>query len=207
MMQIDLTEITGIYGKKNSGKSVLFEHLLTQTERYVCLDPNHEHGPPGSVAVTSPADVLRQWVQGNTRQVVRDAPLTKEKAAQYARAFGQLKDAFLYVDEIHNYMSEHSCPQVFEDLAAWHVTHNNCGMVIASQQAKSVHDALFQHIDTHFIFHYGSHEDAKLRTLGPETVRKVQNLDFSSYQFVYYHDVTGGEPQVAGPVPVPDHLG
>jgi anti-anti-sigma regulatory factor len=206
-MQIDLTEITGIYGKKNSGKSVLFEHLLTQTERYLCLDPNHEHGPPGSVAVSSPAEVLTEWLRGNTRQVVRDAPLTEDKLVNYCRAFGQLKGAYLYIDEVHNYMDAHNCPDVLEDLSKWHATHNNCGIVLASQQAKSINDAIFQHMDTHFIFHYGSHEDSKLRELGPETVQKVRNLDFNSYQFVYFHDVTGGEPAVAGPVDIPDHLG
>jgi len=205
-MRIDLTEITGIYGKKNSGKSVLFEHLLAQTERFLCIDPNHEHGPPGSVAVTTPAEVLTQWMRGNTRQVVRDAPLTQEKAEQYMRAFGQLSDAYLYVDEAHNYMDEHQCPEALVDLAKWHATHNNCGIVLGVQQAKSVNDAVFQHVDTHLIFHYGSHEDAKLRTLGSDVTRAVRSLDYECYRFVYLHDVTGGEPEVRGPVPIPGHL-
>jgi len=42
-------------------------------------------------------------MNGHTRQVVRDAPLTEEKAEQYMRAFGQLQGTYLVVDEAHNY--------------------------------------------------------------------------------------------------------
>jgi len=205
-VKIDLTEVTGIYGKKNSGKSILVEHLLTQTPRFVAIDPNHEHGPPGSTAVTSPVELLREWAAGNTRLVVRDPPLKDEKFVQYLRAFGQLKDAYLYVDEAHNFMSPHNAPQEIVDIAKWHVTHNNCGLVLGVQQAKSIYDAVYQHIDTHISFHYGRHEDAKLSELGPHVVEAIRGLDYGSYQFVYFRDVTGGEPEIRGPVPVPDHL-
>jgi hypothetical protein len=205
-MKIDLSEITAVYGKKNSGKSVLIEHLLVQMPRFVAIDPNHEHGPPGSVAVTSPVELLKRWVQGETRIVVRDAPMSDGKFREYLRAFGQLKNAFLVVDEAHNFMSEHDAPPELVDVAKWHCTHNNCGLVVGSQQAKSVNDAVFQHVDTHISFFYGSHEDAKLRKLGSPFTRRVRQLSPEEYCFVNLYDVTGGEPEIRGPVPIPEHL-
>jgi len=205
-MNIDLAEISVVLGKKNSGKSVLMEHLLTQTERFMCLDPNHEHGPPGSVVVTSPGAVLTEWMKGNTRQVVRDAPLTEEKAEQYMRAFGQLKEAYLYIDEAHNYMSYSHVPQVLKDLAKWHLTHNNCGLVLGAHQAKEINDALWNHVDNYMIFSYGDHEDAKLAGASIPNKHQVHSIDPQSYQFLWYKDVSGATSKVRGPVPIPAHL-
>lgn len=205
-MRIDLTEITVVLGQKNSGKSVLLEHLLTQTERFLMIDPNHEHGPPGSVVVRSPADVLREWMNGNTRQVVRDAPLTTEKAVQYMRAFGQLRGAYLFIDEAHNYMSAHSVPQELKDIAKWHLTHNNCGLVLGAHQAKEINDALWSHVDNYVIFSYGDHEDAKLAGASIPGKHQVHGIDPESYKFLWYKDVSGAESHIRGPVPVPGHL-
>jgi len=205
-MDIDLTEITVILGQKDSGKSVLIEYLLTQTERFVCLDPNHEHGPPGSVVVTSPAEVLREWLAGNTRQVVRDAPLNEEKAEQYMRAFGQLRDAYLVIDEAHNYMSHRSVPQVLKDIAKWHLTHNNCGLLLGAHQAKEINDSLWSHVDNYLIFSYGDHEDAKLAGASIPGKSQVHGIDPDSYQFLTYENVSGASSSISGPVPVPTHL-
>jgi hypothetical protein len=205
-MEINLTEISVVMGQKNSGKSVLFEHLLSQTDRFLCLDPNHEHGPPGSVAVSSPAEVLREWMKGNTRQVVRDGALTEEKAEQYMRAFGQLQGAYLYIDEAHNYMSAHSVPDVLKDIAKWHLTHNNCGLVLGVHQAKEVNDALWSHVDNYVVFSYGDHEDAKLAGASIPNKDVVHQLDHGEYRFLWYKDVSGADSEVRGPVPLPDHL-
>ncbi len=205
-MNIDLTEISVVLGQKNSGKSVLIEHLLCRTERFLCLDPNHEHGPPGSVVVTSPADVLREWMDGNFRQVVRDAPLTTEKMREYLKAFGQLQGAYLYIDEAHNYMGYSHVPDELKDIAKWHLTHNNCGLVLGVHQAKEVHDSLWSHVDNYVIFSYGDHEDSKLAGASIPGKHRVHEIDPNSYQFLYYKDVSGASSEIRGPVPVPEHL-
>lgn len=205
-MRIDLTEISVVLGQKNSGKSVLMEHLLTQMDRYLVIDPNHEHGPPGSRVVSSPAEVLRAWVEGDTRLVVRDAPLTTEKAEQYMRAFGQLQNAYLVIDEAHNYMNAHSVPEVLKQIAKWHVTHNNCGLLLGAHQAKEINDALWNHVDNYMIFAYGDHEDSKLKGLSMPNKHLVHELDPESYQFVFYRDVSGATASARGPVPIPRHL-
>jgi len=205
-MNIDLTEITVVLGQKNSGKSVLTEHLLTQMDRYIVIDPNHEHGPPGSIAISTPAEGLREWVNGNTRQVVRDGPLTEEKAEQYMRVFGQLQNAYLVIDEAHNYMSAHHVPGVLKHLAKWHLTHNNCGLVLGAHQAKEINDALWSHVDNYLIFSYGDHEDSKLRGASIPNKHRVHELDPDAYEFLWYKDVTGAESKVRGPVPIPAHL-
>jgi len=204
-MNIDLTEITVILGQKNSGKSVLTEHLLTQMDRYLGLDPNHEHGPPDSIAVSTPAESLREWVNGNTRQVVRDGPLTEEKAEQYMRVFGQLQDAYLVIDEAHNYMGPHRCPEILEDMARWYVSHSNGGLVLGAHKAKDIHDAIWQQVDNYFIFSYGDHEDAKLSSVSIPDKHRVHSLDPASYQFLSYKDVAGADSEIRGPVPVPSH--
>jgi len=205
-MDIDLAEISVILGQKNSGKSVLFEYLLTQTERFVCLDPNGEHGPPGAVFAESPEEVLYYWMDGETRIVVRDMPLTEEKFTQYLQAFGQLQDAYLYIDEAHNWMSHSYIPDVLKDLIKWHVTHNNCGIVAAAHKAKEIHDQMWTQTDNYFIFSYGEHEDAKLADVSIPDKHRVHTLDPKSYQFLYYKDVAGADSAVRGPVPVPAHL-
>lgn len=205
-MNVDLTEITVVLGQKNSGKSVLVEHLLSQMNRYLVLDPNHEHGPPGSSVARSPADVLRLWIRGHTRVVVRDAPLTEDKAEDYMRAFGQLKNAYLVIDEAHNYMSAHHVPGTLKHLAKWHLTHNNCGLVLGAHQAKEIHDSLWSHVDNYMIFSYGDHEDAKLAGASIPAKHRVHELDPEGYRFLAYKDVTGAEAEVSGPVPVPEHL-
>ncbi|WP_121822840.1 hypothetical protein [Halostella salina] len=205
-MDVDLTEITVILGQKNSGKSVLFEHLLTRTERYVCLDPNGEHGPPGAVYAESPAEVLHYWMDGETQIIVRDMPLTEDKFTQYLRAFGQLQRAYLYIDEAHNWMSSHYIPDTLKDLIKWHVTHNNCALVCAAHKAKEIHDQMWTQTDNYFIFSYGEHEDAKLADVSIPNKRRVHTLDPTSYRFLYYKDVAGADSEVRGPVPIPEHL-
>ncbi len=205
-MDIDLTEISVLLGQKNSGKSVLFEHLLTQTERYVCLDPNGEHGPPGAVFAESPTEVLFNWMEGETQIIVRDMPLTEDKLVQYLRAFGQLQRAYLYIDEVHNWMSSHYIPDVLKDLIKWHVTHNNCGIVVAAHKAKEIHDQIWTQTDNFFIFSYGEHEDAKMSEVSIPDKGRVHDLDPESYQFLYYKDVAGASSQIRGPVPIPRHL-
>lgn len=205
-MDIDLSEITVLLGQKNSGKSVLFEHLLCRTERYVCLDPNGEHGPPSAVFATSPRDVLRYWVDGETQIVVRDQPLTEEKLLDYCRVFGQLQRAYLFIDEAHNWMSANYIPDVLKDLIKWHVTHYNCGLVVAAHKAKEIHDQMWTQTDNYFIFSYGDHEDSKLAGVSIPDKHVVHELDPTSYQFLFYKDVAGADSQVRGPVPIPSHL-
>jgi len=203
---IDLSEITAILGQKNSGKSVLFEHLLVNTGRFVCIDPQHDHGPPGAVYPESPAEVLRYWMDGETRQVIRDPPLTEEKFEEYLKAFGQLTGAYLFIDESHNYMSATQIPRLLKLLVKWHISHNNCGLVVAAHQAKEIHDKVWQQTDNYLIFSYGDHEDSKLRRVSIPGKSVVHDLDPESYQFLFYKDEAGAESEVRGPVPIPSHL-
>lgn len=205
-MDIDLSEITVLLGQKNSGKSVLFEHLLTQTQRYICIDPNAEHGPPGAVYPSNPGEVLDYWRQGETRQVVREVPFTEDVLDQYLRAFGQLQRCYLYLDEVHNWMSAHHIPETLQHLIKWHVTHNNCGIVAAAHKAKEIHDQMWTQTDNYLIFSYGDHEDSKFSKVSIPDKRRVTQMDPNSYQFLYYKDVAGAQSEVRGPVPIPDHL-
>jgi GTP-binding protein EngB required for normal cell division len=205
-VKIDLTEISVVLGQKNSGKSVLIEHLLTRMRRYVVLDPNHEHGPPKAAIAHSPAELLSLWMTGETRIVVRDAPLSEEKAEEYMRAFGQLQRAYLVIDEAHNYMSYSYIPDTLKHLVKWHVTHNNCGIVLGAHKAKEIHDQIWTQTDNYMIFSYGEHEDSKLAEASIPSKRQVHDLDPDAYQFLWYKDVSGAESEVRGPVPVPEHL-
>ncbi|ELZ22406.1 hypothetical protein C475_17878 [Halosimplex carlsbadense 2-9-1] len=205
-MDIDLSEITAILGQKNSGKSVLFEHLLAQTERFICLDPNAEHGPPGAVYPDSPRDVLRHWVNGRTRQVIREVPFTEDVLEQYCRAFGQLQECYLYIDEAHNWMGANYIPEILQHLVKWHVTHSNCGLVLAAHKAKEIHDQIWTQTDNYIIFAYGEHEDSKFRRVSIPGKERVTQMDPNSYQFLYYKDVAGAESHIRGPVPIPSHL-
>jgi len=205
-MDIDLSEITVLLGQKNSGKSVLFEHLLDQTERFICIDPNGEHGPPGAVFPSSPAECLRLWMDGETRQVIRAVPFDENTLDQYCRVFGQLERCYLYIDEAHNWMSANYIPEVLQHLIKWHVTHSNCGIVCAAHKAKEIHDQMFTQTDNYLIFSYGEHEDAKFARVSIPDKHIVTELDPESYQFLYYKDVAGAESEVRGPVPIPSHL-
>lgn len=205
-MDIDLSEITAILGQKNSGKSVLSEHILCQMDRYICIDPNGEHGPPGAVFPESPTDVLRLWMDGHTRQVVREIPFTEDVLEEYLRAFGQLQRCYLYIDEAHNWMSANYIPEVLQHLVKWHVTHSNCGLVVAAHKAKEIHDQIWTQTDNYIIFSYGEHEDSKFRQVSIPNKGLVTELDPESYQFLYYKDVAGADSEVRGPVPTPSHL-
>lgn len=206
-MEIDLCEAVGIAGKKNSGKSVLIEYLLCQMERFICLDPKNEHGPPDCVFASSVKEALRLWyVEGETKIVIRDAPLTTDKMIEYVRLFGQLTGCWLVIDEAHNYMGSTHIPDPLKDVVKWHITHNNCGVVVGVHQIKEIHDRLFSQIDHWFMFAYGDHEDSKFSKLSIPGKRKVHDLDPDAYRFLYYEDVAGAESQICGPVPVPSHL-
>lgn len=205
-MDIDLSEISVILGQKNSGKSVLFEHLLCQTERFICIDPNGEHGPPGAVYPESPADVLRLWMDGHTRQVIREVPFTEDVLEEYLRAFGQLRECYLFVDEAHNWMGPHHIPEVLQHLVKWHISHSNCGLVVAAHKAKEIHDQIWTQTDNYLLFAYGEHEDSKFRSVSIPDKHKVTQMDPTEYRFLFYKDVAGASSQVRGPVPIPSHL-
>lgn len=205
-MDIDLSEITCILGQKNSGKSVLSEHLLCQMDRFICIDPNAEHGPPGAVYPNDPIDVLRLWSEGHTRQVVREVAFTEDVLEGYLRAFGQLSEAYLYIDEAHNWMSANYIPEVLKNLVKWHISHSNCGLVVAAHKAKEIHDQIWTQTDNYVIFAYGEHEDSKFSGVSIPDKREVFDLDPSEYRFLYYKDVAGAVSTVRGPVPVPGHL-
>jgi hypothetical protein len=205
-MDVDLSEISVILGQKNSGKSVLFEHLLTQTDRYICLDPNAEHGPPGAVYPETPAESLQLWMDGHTQQIIREMPFTEDELNKWCRVFGQLQRCYLYIDEAHNWMSANYIPEVLQHLIKWHVTHSNCGIVVAAHKAKEIHDQMFTQTDNYFIFSYGEHEDAKFNRVSIPDKHRVTTLDPDSYQFLYYKDVAGADSEIRGPVPIPVHL-
>jgi hypothetical protein len=205
-MNIDLSEVTAVLGQKNSGKSVLIEHLLTGMRRFVCIDPQADHGPPGATFVTSPAELMQEWARGNRRIVVRKTPITDEDLTEFLRAFGQITDAYLVIDEAHNFMSEHSLPRVLKLIVKWHISHSNNGLVIGAHQAKEIHDKVWQQVDNYLIFAYGGHEDSKFSSVDIPNKRAVQDLDPQNYRFLYYHDVAGADSEIRGPVPVPRHL-
>jgi hypothetical protein len=132
--------------------------------------------------------------------------MTDDKLVQYLRAFGQLRDAYLVIDEAHNFMSAHSAPDELVEIAKWHCTHNDCGLVLGFHQAKECYDKIFTHADRYFIFSYGQHLDSKLKSSNIPDVDRVTRIDPDSYRFLYYEDVVGAEGSVRGPVPLPDHL-
>lgn len=206
MTDIDLSEISVLLGQKNSGKSVLFEYLLTQCDRYICLDPNGEHGPPGAVYPESPVDCLRLWMDGETKQVIRDMPLTEDKLVQYLRAFGQLQRCYLFIDEVHNWMNFNYIPEDLRQLIKWHVTHNNCGIVAAAHKAKDIEGTMWSQVDNYFIFSYGEDRDSKIREVSIPDKHLIFALDPESYQFLFFKDVAGSSAEVRGPVPIPGHL-
>jgi len=210
-VNIDYGEVTAIIGQKNSGKSVLTEYLLTQMDRFVCIDPNSEHGPPGAVAVESYDDVWRSWMDGDTRQVVRDrrGAITEERMEEYVRAVGQLQRGYLFLDEMHNYTSASYCPDPIKKLASYTVSHQNIGFVFAVHMAKDIPNKVWSQIDNYIIFSYGDSWDRKMREAsipGKEKVKEGGAVKADSYQFLTYENKLGGTSEVRGPVPVPDHL-
>jgi len=205
-MDIDLSEITVILGQKPSGKSVLFEHLLAQTDRFMCIDPKAEHGPPGAVYPESPRDAIMKWSEGKTKQVIREVRFDEETLNQYLRAFGQFQEAYLYIDESHNWMSANYIPESLKHLVKWHISHSNCGLVCAAHKAKEINDQVFTQTDNYFIFAYGDHEDSKFSRASIPDKHRVTSLDPNSYQFLYYKDVAGAQSEIRGPVPIPEHL-
>ena len=231
-MNINHGEVTAVIGQKNSGKSVLSEGLLTEMGRFVCIDPNSEHGPPGAVAVESYDDVWRRWMNGETRQVVRDrrGALNEERMPEYVRAVGQLQDAYLFLDEAHNYMNSGKCPDCIRKLAKYAVSHQNIWFVFGVHLASDIPSELWSQIDNFVIFAYGDKWDNKMQKASipckkvvqdgyrrskaeelsekhgiPESVLRT-GLDPNSYQFLAYKDELGNSPAVRGPVPIPDHL-
>lgn len=210
-MNIDYGEVTAIIGQKNSGKSVLTEYLLTQMDRFVCIDPNSEHGPPGAVAAESPEDVWRNWMDGDTRQVVRDrrGAMTGSRMEEYVRAVGQLQEAYLFLDEMHNYTSANSCPDPIKKLASYTVSHQNIGFVFAVHMAKDIPNKVWSQIDNYIIFSYGDSWDHKMQEAsipGKHKVREGGEVTPESYEFLTYKRGLGNDSEVRGPVPVPDHL-
>jgi hypothetical protein len=205
-MDIDLSEISVILGQKNSGKSVLSEHLLCQMDRFICIDPNGEHGPPGAVFPEDPVDVLRLWSEGHRRQVIREIPFTEDVLEEYLRAFGQLERVYLFIDEAHNWMGPHHIPDVLKNLVKWHISHSNCGLVVAAHKAKEIHDQIWTQTDNYFIFSYGEHEDSKFNRVSIPEKHQVTQMDPNEYRFLYYKDVAGASSEVRGPVSIPSHL-
>lgn len=231
-MNIDIGEVTAIIGQKNSGKSVLSELLLTEMGRFLCIDPNSEHGPPGASAVERPRDVLTNWMQGDTRQVVRDrrGALTEERMADWVKTAAQLQDMYLYLDEGHNYMGANSCPDVIRKLAKHVVSHQNVGFIFGVHMAGDIPSDLWSQVDNFIFFSYGDSWDNKMKKVSipckkvikdgypakkaeslsekhgiPEDILR-NGLDPESYQFLTYKDQLGYSPSVRGPVPIPDHL-
>lgn len=205
-MRIDLGEVTAVCGKKDSGKSVFTEYLLTKMRRFIMLDPMAEHGPPGAVFPESPREVLEYWKAGHQRQVIRDPPLTTDKAMNYVRAAGQLKDHYLIIDEAHDYMTFSSVPEPLKLYAKHHVSHANSGLILNTHQFKNWHDSVFNQIDNYVIFHYGGHEDSKYGDIEIPNKHLIRQIDPTSYQFLFYRDEVGAEASICGPVPLPSHL-
>lgn len=110
------------------------------------------------------------------------------------------------IDEAHNYMNAHSVPEVLKQIAKWHVTHNNCGLLLGAHQAKEINDALWNHVDNYMIFAYGDQEDSELKGLSMPNKHLVHELDPENYQFVFYRDVSGATASARGAVPIPRHL-
>ncbi|WP_158055973.1 hypothetical protein [Halorussus halophilus] len=207
-MNIDIGEVTAVIGQKNSGKSVLTEYLLTQMDRFIALDPNYEHGPPGASAVKSPEGVWRHWMEGDQRLVARDSrgALTEERMDEWVRAVCQLQEAYLLLDEMHNYTKATYCPTVLKKLVKYVVSHQNIGFVFGVHLASDIPSDIWSQIDNFIIFSYGDKWDSKMQDASIPDKRVVQELDPSSYQFLTYKDQLGGESKVRGPVPIPDHL-
>lgn len=202
-------EVTAVIGQKNSGKSVLMEHLFCEMNRFVLADPNSEHGPPSAVAVRSWRDVWQRWMDGQTQQVIRDhrGALREDRLTEYLRAVGQLQDLYLGIDECHNYMDHRSGPGELKDFAKYAVSHQNIGLVFGVHMASDIPSWLWNQIDNFIIFAYGNKWDSKIAGSDLPDKGKIKRLDPSSFQFYCYEEGVGNSATVRGPVPIPDHLG
>lgn len=230
-LDIDHGEVTAVIGQKHSGKSVLMERLFCEMDRFVLLDPNHEHGPPDSAAVERYQDVWTHWMDGQTQQVVRDrrGALINDRMEEWVRAAAQLQDCYLGIDEAHKFMNANSCPDVLRTLVKHVVSHQNVGFIFGVHMAKDIPSDVWSQIDNFVIFSYGDKWDAKMQDTSIPYKKVVKDgygasaagmadettipepelrdgLDPKSYRFLTYKDGLDGTSTVEGPVPIPAHL-
>jgi len=208
-LSINHGEVTAVIGQKDSGKSVLIEHLFCNMDRYLLCDPNSEHGPPDATPVRSYRDVWSNWMDGHTRQVVRDhrGALREDRLVEYLRAAGQLQDLYTGIDECHNYMDQHGGPDELKTFIKYVVSHQNIGFVFGVHMASDIPSWLWNQIDNFIIFSYGNKWDSKISNADLPEKGKIKDLHPSSFQFYIYKEGVGNSAEIRGPVPIPDHLG
>lgn len=208
-MSIDLGEVTVLLGQRDSGKSVLLEHLMSQMGRYVTIDHLYNHAPPNSTDVTDFAGFVRAWQSGQTRINIRDPSIKDtERFDDWMRLLGQIENYYLIIDEVHKWTNANYCPPVFSDIVQTHTSHGNVGLITSCRQAKSLPTEIWAEANNYAIFHYGSYEDSKIRDLeiGSEHKQKIHEIDPHSHKFLFHRNRTGYEPRIMGPVPLPNHL-
>lgn len=207
MIQHNLGEVSIALGQKNSGKSVLLEYLATKMDRYLIIDPYNDHNPPNSVTVRSGREILLAWAKGHTELVLRGNPIIEEEQfIEAIKAFGQLKNVHLIIDEVDTWTNANYCPEELKYWAQFQVSHKNSSLFVASRQATPIPSDIWTQVDNYFIYFYGAYEDAKIKQLPLSDEYKQQIRQLEGHQFVYWRDIMGSKPQIADPIPLPKHM-
>lgn len=202
-----LGDVSIVLGQKDSGKSVLLEHLLMGMESYVIIDPLDDHYPPGSLDIYSPAELREALKRGQSKCVIKEPFDDEERLTEYLQVAAHYERLHLIIDEANLFMNAHACPDILEKWAQFQVSHSDCAMILAARQAKHIHDAVYSQADNYYVFYYGSHEDSKFQSLPISREHKDQIQELDPFHFLYKRNSARfNKPYVNDPVPLPDHM-
>ncbi len=204
-INIDLGEITTVLGQRNSGKSVLLRYLMYQMQSFVNIDPLQEHYLDSAISVQTPQEFKNAIENGRVKIHIHDLECLKEDGLnKYLGLFGQLRNTFLIMDEIQKHTNANYCPESLSEIIQIHTSHNNCGLVVATRQAKFLPTELWIETNNYMIYYYGKSRDAKIKQLpvADEYKDKIHTLDPTQHEFLYITDETNKQPVVMDAVPL-----
>ena len=188
-IEVRTDDINLITGKKTSGKSIFFKHLLKPIARRIIWDYNHEHSDMGYV-IHYPNQIEEEWKRGIFHIVFQ--PYSKREANfwNFLQVCWKFNNYVLGVEEVERYVRTHFMPKAYSpfiDVGR----HRGIGNYVTCRRPNKLHADIPSNAD--HVFCFRQHRPQEIAYLKEWIGEKAEELKtIPEYYFLHY-DARKGE--------------
>ena len=187
-IEVRTDDVIVIIGKRRSGKSIFFKHLLKPVSRRIIWDYNHEHGDMGYI-IHYASQIPEEWKRGIVHIVYQPYTKTLEEFESFLRICWLLNNYVLGIEEVERYATTHFMPTPLKKLIDVG-RHKGIGIYATCRRVMRVNPDLPFNADHIFCFRQHRPQDiGYLKEWIGEKAEELRNIP--DYYFLHYDDRKG----------------
>ena len=187
-IEVRTDDVIVIIGKRRSGKSIFFKHIMKPIRRRIIWDYKHEHSDMGYV-IHYPNQILEEWKRGIVHIVFQPLSKRPHDFDRFLEVCWKLNNYTLGIEEIDQFMSPHYIPSsfaMFIDIGRG----KGIGIVGVARRPHKLHADLTSNADHIFCFRQHRPQDiGYLKEWIGEEAEKLREIP--EYYFLHYDDRKG----------------